>query len=130
MKQIKQFTEELEANPLEMINDFSRIHNISVFDIGDKVDWTYAWYLYLGLLQNPQSSLAAKKAGYARPFSHMEIALTDFIDIFKAAHTSSKGKFKPYPRGWHAPKIIGKGSLPMTKALAFFAKLGHKPKTN
>lgn len=65
--------------------------------------------------------------GTTRRWTFLERTIMDFIDIFIQSKIP-KGKPKPkeYTRPWLGAKKIGKGTMPLSMAKDFFAKLGHR----
>lgn len=107
-----------------MAADFRRFYGISIWDIPKTVPWVEAILLFKALMNNTESVTLAKINQYPYTFNKSDMLLMDTYDLILAAN--SEKKTDGYPRPWDAPKRINKGTIPLSVAIDFFARLGHK----
>lgn len=85
------------------------------------IGWGEAWRLFVELMGDPSSHVAASVAGWQYPLSREGIALLDLFDM--TGRASWGKKHKAHPRPWDdPPKKFGTGRKTKTQWAEFKAR--------
>ena len=106
----------------------------AVFD--GRMSWAEAWDLFLELMRDPSSHVAATLGDWEYPLGREGLILSDFIDITRQIHTKprQRSRMEPYPRPFEVERpSVTKSRKPTVDQATIrraMRKLGHHRDTD